>query len=282
VTEPTTTPVELSYGRQAPAWRRRRYWIIAALVIAALLCGYFIRRQVSQWYYLWSYRREAARWYANALTWSEPPTKLKYTENPADADWPNGKFMRSYGTSGGSTLIGFKSFGGASAERRPVFNGNGQPILAAGPDDVMLFLHERTTPGGMKRLVAVRWPHFDLTAPSGKSILGIDTNVIGLFKGDYRILKGNYRQMNMTGIADPGEIRLFAGQADPSDASKFSIPFEARGRKGWIDGQFVDGQSFSKDPASAKIEAEINSGIELKVRIEQATTAPAAVTQPAN
>jgi len=276
--EPPSASIELSYGRQAPAWRRRRYWIYAALVIAALLCGYFIRRQLSQWYYLWSYRREAARWYANALTWSEPPTKLKYTENPADA--PATGFMRAYSTSGSGKRIGFATFGQSPVERLPLFNGTGQPILAGSPDEIMLFMHERTTPGGLNRLIAIRNPHFDLTSPATQPMLGLDIQQIALLKKDYRILIGNWRKIDMTGIVAPGEIRLYAGQVDPNDASKFSIPFEARGRRGWIDAQFVDGEPHSRDPALAKYEAEINAHVVLTIRMGSPSAAQS-TTQPA-
>lgn len=261
----TEPPVELTYGRQAPKWRRKRYWVLGGIVIVSLAVGFLVRQRVKSWYDLWVYRQEAARWYASALNWSEPPTKLKYTENPADA--PGSKFLRFYNNGGTTRLIGFKTFGGAPQECRPMFNTYGQPILARGPDEIMLFLHQRTTPGGLTRLVAACSPHFDLSAPPGKSLLGIDTNLIGPLNGDYRILKGNYRLIDMTGVAAPGEIRIFAGQCDPKDASRFSIPFEARGKFGLIEGQFIDGPSFSKDPANAKLESEINSGIELTVRM---------------
>src|SRR5262249_19716208 len=136
---------------------------------------------------------------------------------------------------------------------------------------------ERTTPGGFKRLIALSDPHFDQSPQSKPDMLGVDVNQIGVLKGDYRILHGNWRKLNMAGIASPGEIRIFAGQVDPKDASRFSIPFEARGRKGWIDCQFVDGESSSKDPAMAKIDSEVNAGVEFSIRME-----PAPSTQPAS
>jgi hypothetical protein len=64
---------------------------------------------------------------------------------------------------------------------------------------------------------------------------------IGASGGSYAWLRGDRVSIDMAGVCGPGEIRLYAGQADEKDASRFAIPFEARGVRGWIDGQFVGG-----------------------------------------
>jgi hypothetical protein len=269
-------PITLGYGRQAPAWRRRRIIVPIVIVAAVLVAGWMTWSRVAAWYELWSYRREAARWYAAACNWSEPPRKLKYTENPADAQ--GGKFVHSYRVSGSNVTTGSESYGGSPVERLPLFTGDGKPILAAAPDEAMLFMHLRTNAHGLTRLIAVEKPVFD-----GK-ILRFPFNEIGLLKDDYRILRGGTVELDMTGIAAPGEIRIFAGQPDPKDASRFSIPFEARGRRGYFDGVFTVGPHFSKDPASAKVEEEMNSVVELTMQMAPTSTQPASApaTQAAN
>ncbi len=266
--------ITLSYGRRAPAWRRRRVIVPAVIGVAVIVAGWMTSSRVAAWYELWSYRHEAARWYAAACNFSEPPTKLKYTENPADA--PRGGFVHSYSVSGSNVTTGAASYGGSTVERLPLFTGDGKPILAAAPDQAMLFVHLRTSAHGLTRLIAVERPIFD-----GK-ILRFPFNEIGLLKGDYRILRGGTVTIDMSGIAAPGEIRIFAGQPDPKDASRFSIPFEARGRRGYFDGVFTVGSHSSPDPASAKVEEEINSVVEMTVRMEATSTRPAAATAPAS
>jgi hypothetical protein len=261
-----TEPIQLDYGCSPPRWRRRRTWITAAILVVVALSVLTTWRHAKQWYHQWVYRREAARWYAQAANWVELPTKLKYTENPIDA--PRGKFLRSYSVAG-SPNIGFKSFGGSSVERLPLFDASGRLFLAASPDEVMFFMHERTTANDVTRLIAINDPHF------AGDYFGVNCNVIGLLNGDYRVLRGGWRRLDMTAICGPGEIRVFAGQPDPKDRSRFSIPFEAHGRRGWIDGVFKPGPGVFNDPAKARSYADENSNIELSIRMESAT-APAA------
>jgi hypothetical protein len=256
---------QLEYGRQAPIWRRRK---LIAIVVGIVVIGLGLVlswRRLSDVYELWCYRREARTWYELGATWVEPPTRLKYTENPADA--PDGHFVRSYGRSSAGPFTGFASFGGGKVDRLPLFNGAGKPILAGSPDEVMLFAHLRTNEAGLTRLICVHAPHFH------GSKLGIDVAQIGLLNGEYRIIHGNYMQMEMSGMCGPGEIRLYAGQPDPADPSRFSIPFEARGRSGHINGIFKAGETSASDPASARIEMEINANVELTIHLD-ATTQP--------
>jgi hypothetical protein len=261
----SSSSVELSYGRQAPVYRRRKTILLALLLIGVIAGGYFAKPRVEYAYYMWNYRRDAARWYAASLTWVEPPTMLKYTENPADGR--NGTFDRAYRKQGSTTRTGYQSFGGAFVERLPLFYGDGRPALTGSPDQVMLIMHQRTTAdGSIKRLIAVSNPRFD-----GNN-LGLQIDQIGALNGEYRVLRGGHRKIDMTGIAGPGEIRIFAGQPDPADISRFSIPFEARGQTGFIDGVFQLGRSFSKDPAQAKIEAEANADVALSIRMAPAAT----------
>jgi len=267
-------PITLSYARQPPAWRWRRIIVPVVIIIAAIFAGWMTWSRVAEWYELWSYRRDAARWYAAACNFSEPPTKLKYTENPADA--PGGKFFHAYGHRDSIVDTGYQRFGGSLAERLPLFTGDGKPILAAAPGEAMLFMHLRTNAHGLTRLIAVERPMFD-----GK-ILRFPFNEIGLLKRDYRILRGGTATIDMTGVAAAGEIRIFAGQPDPNDASRFSIPFEASGRRGYFDGVFIVGSHSSPDPAGAKVEEEINSVVELTVRMDLMSTWPAAATAPAS
>jgi hypothetical protein len=154
-------------------------------------------------------------------------------------------------------------------ERLPYFNNRGQLFLAGGrgTDSLMLLLHARTTRAGLTRLIAVDRPSFH------GNLLRLNVSQIGPLNGVPRILRGGATEIDMIGIAGPGEIRLYAGQPDPQHASRFSIPFDARGRRGFIDGVFKPGPSSSPESESARIEQEANSMVEFSVRME-ATTQP--------
>ncbi len=187
----------------------------------------------------------------------EPPSRPKYTEDPADA--PDGVFQRTYRVAN-QPAVGFRSFGGSFVERLPCYNADGESILAGSRDEVMLFMHLRTTSAGLTRLIAVSNPQFN-----GHDLV-LHCDQIALLNGDYRILRGEPIHLDMTGICGPGEIRVFAGQPDPGDSSRFSIAFVADGRRGWIDCKFRPRPAFSKDPENAAIERRENSLIAFNLR----------------
>jgi hypothetical protein len=269
----TESSAEVAYVQLSPLRRRLQPILYALLLIAVIVGVWFAQARADRWYYMRNYRRDADVWYAASLNWREPTTTLKYTENPADAP-PGGRFRRSYGKPGSTASTGFQTFGGGFVERRPGYYEDGRPALTGTPDQVMLVMHQRTTSdGSLTRLIAVGDPRFD-----GNS-LGLEIDQIGMLNGDYRVLRGGYRKIDMTGIAGPGEIRIFAGQPDPNDASRFSIPFEARGQIGFIDGVYEPGPSFSKDPENAKIEAEMNANVKLTIHMPGITRPE---TQPAS
>jgi hypothetical protein len=264
VSESPPPQLQLEYGRHAPPWRRRRPIIIAAVVLALATALWLCWPQIDRVYQTWLYHRELRAWYQLTQTWQEPPTKLKYTENPADAG-PSGKFERSYGTTAAGPFTGYMAYGGGTVDRLPLFTSTGQPMLAREPRDVMmmLFVHSRTNTAGLTRVIGINHPHFE------GSKLMVDVDQIGPNpKGDPALLRAGWAQLDMTGICGPNEIRIYAGQADAKDPSRFTIPFEARGRTGHIDGVFQPGETFSKDPAAAQIEALANADVHLSVHLD--------------
>jgi hypothetical protein len=274
---PDPAPVPLSYGHQAPIWRRRKTIILVFLLLGLVGGGYFAWQPARNWYAHWQYQRQAMRWYNAALNWSEPSTKLKYSENPADFNAPGAGTTTLYDEDGNAVSVPMytgttksKHFGGSFVERPPRF-GHGGVCLTALPEQFLLFAHGRTTKAGLSRLIAIGDPYF------GGRKLRLYVEQIEIFRGKPTTMRGEPEDVDMTGICGPGEIRLYAGQPDPNDPAKFSIPFEARGRKGWIDGIFTPGRSFSSDPKNAGIEQEANSRVSFSIRM-----APVTTTQPAS
>jgi hypothetical protein len=196
---------------------------------------------------------------------SEPVGKLKYSEDPADAP-PTG-FPDTYVSNEHPwTNQGFAIFGTGPSDMC-VCHFTGWSPVAGVPEYANLFIRERTTDTGVTRLVLVSRPWFD----EGK--LRLFWQQIGVRDGFCRELNGDTVCLDMRGICSPGEIRIFTGQPDASDPSRFSIPFQARGRSGWIDGKFVS-QSPPVYPGQP-VNPEFGYVVKLSIRLAP-TTRPVA------
>jgi hypothetical protein len=247
----------LAYAGPIPRWRRARVWL-ALGVIVALLAAHETLWPMAR---AWERRRQRSladrQWYAAVRQHVDPPTKLKYTENPADA--PPGGFAESYPVDGHENQIGYAKFGGTRVDARVVRFSGWSPVASA-REWVNLFIHERTTSAGVTRLVIVMDPSFE------KNTLNIDWQQVAVRDGFCMSLNGDAARIDMSGICAPGEIRIFAGQPHPTDAARFSIPFTARGRSGFIDGVFVSQpppvyEHFESDPERGHV-------VKLSVRME--------------
>jgi hypothetical protein len=122
-------------------------------------------------------------------------------------------------------------------------------------------------------LIAVGQPRVE------QDSLNLDVAQVGLLNGLPVTFRGGPVQIPMHGICKPGEIRLYAGQADQNDASRFSIPFEARGRRGWIDGTFSP-PTHEKTPDGLVLESGMECEVTFSVRVAPATTKPATAPAP--
>ena len=257
------SPLQLNYGTQPPSYRRwLRLFAVLAIVAATVAGIYMARARVHLWLAERRYAKESAVWYAKALTNTEPATVLKYSENPADA--PAGGFISS--VSG----VHFGVFQDPYIDRLPMFYGAGEPLLA--DRFTVVFAHERTNAAGLKRLIMVDFGHW-----SGNQIWFSTYQICpmpsGPRAGAISNLRSNGTNVNMTGFATPGTLRLYAGQIDPNDPARFWIPFESNGKHGRINGSFIVGSSSSADPASQKIEQEMNSIVTWTVSLDNPTTA---------
>lgn len=114
----------------------------------------------------------------------------------------------------------------------------------------VVFLHERTSPNGHRRLVAVYFddPGFAMTAsaitPGGLTVNPIvvsyqfpGTNDLSYFAYKYRI---DHAQPPNSRTSGPLGFRIYLGQADDADPAHFTIPWQLYGRAGTIDGWLQD------------------------------------------
>ncbi|HYE21946.1 MAG TPA: hypothetical protein VEA69_26130 [Tepidisphaeraceae bacterium] len=157
---------------------------------------------------------------------SAPPPKVAITATPMPAAWVD---LRS------RVLIGTPAQ-------------SGQYINGTAPR-ACVFLHERGTPDGERRLLAVELlsdaragvPHLVTHAvrPSGWSKLPAATDVET--DGGYVCSLGEVPGRKVSfGPGGWRHLRAFEGRPDPADASRFVIPFELDGVRAYVHGRVVD------------------------------------------
>jgi hypothetical protein len=223
----------LEYAPPTPRWRRRPgLWLFVAVIVSLILAQQTLWPMAKSW----ERRRQRSlgdkQWYANVRHYTAPPTKLKYSEDPADIP-AGGSSGEYYPLSANyDQRQAYIVFGGPPADATVVHFTGWSPVASV-PFRANLFIHERTTRSGVTRLIVLPGARFE----DGNLVVGWQQ--IGMRDGLCTELNGDDVKLDFSSICGPGEIRIFAGQPDRNDPSRFSIPFQARGRSGWIDGEFV-------------------------------------------
>jgi len=255
---------QLEYGKQSSS---RRRWLLAFVLLAAIVGSFAAvqsaREPLRRWQARRAYDRQARAWYAAAATRGGTSRELKYAE-------------AGPGSLGGSpgAATEYRNF---ALDLTPAFDQNGLPALVSWP---VIFTQERTSAVGVKRLLVI--------VPSGwqGTRFALQTIQVGLLPtgpnaGMIHMLTSDHALADFTGVAAPGELRLYEGAADPVDPAKFFIPFEAGDRRGRIEGTFAAPPASSPDPASAPVGAKANSLVVWSVAPDEAA-APSLTTMPAS
>ena len=248
----------------------------------------FLRQQWTQWQQKRAAKKaeEQAKQAAltvrqQCLTYSVPPDTIIYDEDPAEA----ARLLRDDASTYYSRATAFTNaprgwippVKRASPPFFARFRGAGTQASAA--SEALLFLHERTTPGGVRHLVAVQsdarlgWHHANRTdqdtgrhrilyrQQKARRLLATawpvdDANVLSrstAWRREYKLLLPDAFEREVAELGTgPGSdrvipqvdysnvLRVFAGQPDPKDASHFTIAYRIDGRDGVIDGWLKD------------------------------------------
>ncbi|MDB5299636.1 MAG: hypothetical protein JWO87_1299 [Phycisphaerales bacterium] len=221
----------LEYGKPLPAFRRRRVqrWLCRAGAVAMVLVGIGLAQYATKQMRILRCQRAC----------------MEYTAPETQVVWEDGMPAGTVAPPAGGVLT--------SASLHP-------PVIAAAPvacwenlwaastggyqpaEDGVLFLHERVSPSGNKRLIRVRLNFRGATA------LTLDCRVItpaGFFSAAYwraeqdfmaAVASFPYRYPDVHGR----KVRAFAGQADPKVPDHFTIACDIGGRKTLIDGVLQD------------------------------------------
>jgi hypothetical protein len=103
----------------------------------------------------------------------------------------------------------------------------------------LLFMHERRTKSGHRRLVVVR-----RTTPAVRSSSDLPVSYsvwVEDFNNGCSSIKTVIEVLpHPSDLQSPASLRFFAGQPDPDDDSHFTIQYELNGRPGIIDGTLND------------------------------------------
>src|SRR5687767_1551538 len=242
-------PAPLVYA-PPPRWHRRRRFRVALLAVLVLgLAGAGWRWGPAGWKHA-----QFLHWQRQCLAYSPPPDLVVYETDPTRAAALIQKpGYTSVAQLGGPPIAVYTPRCWSEAMRLggvPVTNTG----FGAGGPGATLFLHERTTPSGVRRLVAVHAPAggaavvaLPIPAPvvvqpatltAGPSVRGAVAKV--QLKLTFPTPSGSFTVLS----SPPGTTtRFFAGRPDPANPSRFTIPFEAGGSRGEIEGFLDDGDA---------------------------------------
>src|SRR5262249_19014266 len=100
-----------------------------------------------------------------------------------------------------------------------------------------LFVHERTTPSGRKRLVVL---FFQLQGRNGRELFLYGSGKIPATLVPGTALEGNPSHCGSLDLRQEDRLHIFWGQSDPDHGDHFTIGYELNDQRGTIDGWLKD------------------------------------------
>jgi hypothetical protein len=246
-TTPTTTPPQLDYGLAPPRKQKRILRIVIVGVV--LLLG------AASWKWgtlVWN-RAPMLFWQRQCMRYTASPDEVVYEEDPVEAQKLLSRgYVRYKLTRGGSPdptpadpLFAaaaphpncWKRLNAVANVRAPVM-GN----VAGLGSGAIIFLHERTTPQGTRRLVCIRY-FAETYSFSAAFIEGYNTEHNVITPGDWTTMPAaKVRALSVLSVLSgfprhPPRVRVFAGQVDPDDSACFTIRYQMWGKEDVLDGR---------------------------------------------
>jgi hypothetical protein len=227
---PQPEPHPLEYAPRPPWHRRRRLRriVVLLLLIGIASLGYVQRARLKQY---WSDARLAwVQW--RCLTFQADPAKIAYAEGTAA--------VQQFAASADYRTLPDGSVGFKCAPWEALYATLGRRTYLWASEGVggIAFLHERYTPSGQRLLVRASYaplPH----SPNKRvlMILLLDVPSMttpaelrgGLLCDDPDFLLGQVVSPDPN--PPPRSLRIFCGQPDPSDRTRFWIDFELNGMR---------------------------------------------------
>jgi hypothetical protein len=197
--------------------------LIAILAFATIRWGSVARRKIAVLY-----------WQHECLVAAPPADQVVYAEDPVVV----AGLLRQ-----GSQYTKISTRAGSAAGRAtPDWTALASwlPAGMGSSRGAVLFMHERHTPSGKRRLVVVQGD-FDPSMAPPLFIPGFDLNLTVLEPETLRA----HAKVRTPAVAisvtsarprNSPKLKIFAGQIDPSDPSHFTIGYEMYGQPGIVDG----------------------------------------------
>ena len=262
---PAPSAPQLDYGLSPP--RRRKQLIRAAVLVAGVmlgLAGY-------KWGPIVWQQGPILFWQRQCMHYSASPEQVVYEEDPSEvARLLTGERYTRYRLMRGSFTDPTPVKTLAAAARMPT---RWTRLIELAPpkfplpgrmSGAILFLHERTSPSGHRRLVCVRYyaenysftPQFvpgyncevQVITPATWTAAPASTSSSGAFVG-WNL------QVNLPVPANfprsPPRVRIYAGQVDPDDDARFTVRYEMWGQSDVLDGRLGDDDTVSLTPRQA-------------------------------
>lgn len=134
----------------------------------------------------------------------------------------------------------------------------------------VVFMHERRTKAGARRLVVVPMclnDGFNRFGSEGQAVFMVgEVLKPATLLPKHEVTAPASRRESIQLQAGGGQsLRIFAGQPDQSDPSRFSIRYEVGGRTGWVDGQLRDAEDWFDEGNQETVNCE---RVEFKIRGE--------------
>lgn len=221
----TEPPPQLEYAPRPPGLVRaklRRWGLlagIASLAISTYLAAPRIIRDV-----------QVLRYQRQCLAYAAPPTQVVLETDPAEAK----KLLADprYASDGRAKM----AFLVPSA-----WTAYHASLRLGFPTSGTVFLHERTTPQGMRCLVGV---DVNLVALQPTDVASLGARIIRpgtVFRGPRTgrsVTRGDGSQIRFHPTQD--RLTIYAGQPDPADPSHFTIDYDLNGTRHTVDGWLED------------------------------------------
>jgi hypothetical protein len=241
----------------APAPRNRRW--IYRVIFASLLLG--LALVAWKWGPTWWRRAEVLYWQHQCLQFSLSPDTVVYEEDPTEAaallagnpEYHPYPLQRRSSMQAAVSPATAAAFGVSEWNKLTlVLSRSYSPLI----NPAVIFLHERISPAGHRRLVCVRYgPQGDTFSAQFVQSLNCDT---------FTVIPGTWSQPPiytpqgwefdvLTGWPrKPPLVRIFAGQPDPNDPAHFTIRYRIWGQEDVLDGRLLDNDqvtlTFRKQP----------------------------------
>lgn len=262
------TPPPLDYAPAAPPWRRRKLVFRAAVVVILLTSAGFAYHYRYRLLFAWRRAAFASARYS-CFHDSRPPDTVVYEEDPAAA----------------RQLIDRRGYAplASGAAGRPLEH---LDALLTAMDDLrqykvplnitmtpgaVVFMHERRNPAGQRLLVIATYALEDPSITTGGSLnvylFDVDS-MTGLFQsyacqytgglGGIQDLSFFPRGETALAFSHPktNKLRIFAGQPDPVDPTRFTFDYEIAGRRGRAAVRILNPDPTSKVPTWSDIKYE--------------------------